>query len=153
MIFELSGRQRRDLGWNLVIVFTVVAVAAVEGLTAGLGLPLVLAVGLAIPLALAAVLAVWTSGGGVTVLGPEGIVVRRGALPGRAVLWSEVDSIDTYSAHLGTATILNVTTDSGRSFRLPPLQDSYWGRGPDPDFYDKCEQIIDFWESYASAAD
>ncbi len=155
LVFDLTGQQRRELGRGTLGVFGIVALVAPWSLThilAAAGLPLTVTIGPGIILALVAALLAWHTHSGTTVVGTEGLAIRRGFLPWKEIRWSEVASMDTCKVGRGSLTVLKVTTDGGRTFRLPPLQDRHWRTGPDPDFYDKCEQLVDHWERHAPAA-
>jgi hypothetical protein len=145
LIFRLSVRERRTLGSTLLIALVVLSTVALV-MTSGYG---PVATGAAFAVILLLTLAGWTYNAGSTSVGASGITIRRGVLPSRTVPWEEVVSIFVHTGRSGFGAIMTirVTTVTGRTFRVPALEDGI--RRPDPEFDDKFEQIMDQWEQYA----
>lgn len=145
MIFAPSAEERRTLRASTFLGALAVSAFGVKAALALDRGPVVL--GVAVVLAVVLLVVGWTYHEGVTAVGPAGLLLRRPALPDRVLRWDEVASIDVRTARsrlLGEVRTLRVTRTDGRSFRLPPLEDSTYR--PDPRFDAKCRRIVRCWE-------
>lgn len=145
LVFVLPQFRRREILWVLSLSSALLPVAAGHYLG-----PTAFALALGVAAALGWWLYTWYRNGGVTAVGPQGITTRPGALPARTTPWHEVTSIDVDTrptTRWGDIRTLRVRREHGRTLRVPVLVDASYA--PDPDFEDKCEQIVDCWERYA----